>query len=130
MWEELKLIGLNKSGGWFLAGDFNELMNNTEKVGGPPRQESSFFDFRAMARNCRLKEVPSSGNRLSWGGVKEIMSNGLKEKVWVQCRLDRAFGNAEWFKLFPQSHTVYLEKTGSDYRPIFTSLANAGQRRT
>lgn len=130
VWNELKDIGLNRTGGWFLAGDFNELVNNSEKVGGPPRQESSFFDFRAMARDCRLKEIPSSGNRLSWGGVKEIMDNGLKEKVWVQCRLDRAFGNAEWFRIFPQSHTVYLEKTGSDHRPIFTSLANIGQRRT
>ncbi|WZY69216.1 hypothetical protein YC2023_001456 [Brassica napus] len=130
VWNELKVIALNRTGGWFLAGDFNELMNNSEKVGGPPRQESSFFDFRAMARDCRLKEIPSSGNRLSWGGVREIMENGVKEKVWVQCRLDRAFGNAEWFRIFPQSHTVYLEKTGSDHRPIFTSLANIGQRRT
>lgn len=105
-------------------------MNNFEKEGGPPRQESSFFDFRAMARDCRLKKIPSSGNRLSWGGVREIIENGMKEKVWIQCRLDRAFGNAEWFRIFPQSHSVYLEKTGSDHRPIFTSLANMGQRRT
>ncbi|KAJ4881733.1 Endonuclease/exonuclease/phosphatase protein [Raphanus sativus] len=84
----------------------------------------------ALARNCRLKEIPSSGNRLSWGGVREVLTNGLKEKVWVQCRLDRAFGNAEWFSLFPQAHTLYLDKTGSDHRPIFTSLANSGQRRT
>ena len=58
------------------------------------------------------------------------MYNGLKEKVWVQCRLDRAFGNAKWFRLFPQSHTAYLEKTAPDHTPIFTSLANSGQRRT
>ena len=38
VWEELKDIDLNRSGGWFLDGDFNELMNNSEKVGGPPRQ--------------------------------------------------------------------------------------------
>ena len=55
--------------------------------------------------------IPSSGNRLSWGGVREINSNGIKEKVWVQCQLDRAFGNVEWFRMFPKSHTLYLEKT-------------------
>ncbi|KAJ4869202.1 Endonuclease/exonuclease/phosphatase protein [Raphanus sativus] len=84
----------------------------------------------AFARDCRLKEIPSSGNRLSWAGVREIMSNGVKEKVWVQCRLDRAFGNAEWFRLFPNSHSFYLEKTGSDHRPIFTGLDATVQRRT
>lgn len=130
VWNILKDIGLHRSGGWFLVGDFNELMNNSEKVGGPRRHESSFYEFRAFARDCRLKEIPSSGNRLSWAGTREIMVNGVKEKVWVQCRLDRAFGNAEWFRLFPNSHSFYLEKTGSDHRPIFTGLDSTVQRRT
>lgn len=84
VWNMLVDIGLTRSGGWFLVGDFNEIMINTEKVGGPQRRESSLYDFRAMARDCRMKETPSSGNRLSWGGVREIKRNGLKEKVWVQ----------------------------------------------
>ena len=130
IWNELRDISLNRNGGWFLTGDFNELMNNSEKVGGPQRQENSFFDFRAMARDCMLKEIPSSGNRMSWGGVREINSNGIKEKVWVQCRLDRAFGNVEWFRMFLKSHTMYLEKTGSDHRPIYTSIAESGRRRS
>lgn len=129
VWNELKDVGLRRNSGWFLVGDFNEIMNNSEKVGGPQCEESSFFEFRALARDCRLKEVPSSGNRLSWGGAREIMNNGVKEKVWIQCRLDRAFGNAEWFTLFPNAHSVYLEKTGSDHRPIFTSVANQERRR-
>ena len=130
VWVMLKDIGLNRNGGWFLVGDFNELMNNSEKVGGPRRQENTFYEFRALSRDYRLKEVPSSGNRLSWAGVREIMVNGVKETVWVQCRLDRAFGNAEWFRLFPSSHSFYLEKTGSDHRPIFTSLDSKEQKRT
>lgn len=105
-------------------------MNNSEKVGGPQRQENSFFEFRAMARDCRLKQVPSSGNKLSWAGAREVMINGMKENVWIQCRLDRAFGNAEWFTLFPNAHSMYLEKTGSDHRPIFASVAGQERRRT
>lgn len=126
----LKDIGLHRNGGWFLVGDFNELMNNSEKLGGPRRPESSFYAFRALARDCRLKEIPSSGNRLSWAGAREITSNGIKETVWIQCRLDRAFGNAEWFQLFPNTHSFYLEKTGSDHRHIFTNLDATGTQRT
>lgn len=126
VWNDLRDISLTRNGGWFLVGYFNELMNNSEKVGGPRTQESSFFDFRAMARECMVKEIPSSGNRLSWGGVREITTNKLKEKVWIQCRLDRAFGNAEWLRIFPKSHTVYLEKKASDHRPISTSITESG----
>ncbi|KAF3595564.1 hypothetical protein DY000_02025878 [Brassica cretica] len=92
------------------------------------------YEVRILYASSRIIDAEvklgDSGNRLSWGGVREILHNGLKEKVWVQCRLDRAFGSAEWFMIFPQSHTSYLKKTGSDNRPIFTSLANCCRKRT
>ncbi|KAG2304729.1 hypothetical protein Bca4012_063788 [Brassica carinata] len=94
-WDLLRDISLSRNGGWFLVGDFNELMNNSEKLGGPVRDENTFFGFRALKRDCCLKEAPNSGDIYSWGGVREIFTNGVKEKVWIQCRLDRAFGNAE-----------------------------------
>lgn len=82
-----------------------------------------------MARDCQIKEIPSSGDKLSWAGVREVISNGVKENVWVQCRLDRAFGNSEWFSLFPRSHTIYLERLGSDHRPILTNIRGIESRR-
>lgn len=78
-----------------LIGDFNEIMNGDEKLGGPDRIERSFYQFRSMVRDCRIKEVPSSGDKLSWAGAREVITNGVKENVWIQCRLDRTFGNAE-----------------------------------
>lgn len=109
-------------------GDFNEIMNRSEKSGGPVREESSFYPFRSMARDCRIKEVPSSGDKLSWAGVREVTTNLVKENIWIQYRLDRAFGNSEWFWLFPRSHTQYLERLGSDHRPILTSTAGIGTK--
>ncbi|KAG2252659.1 hypothetical protein Bca52824_082795 [Brassica carinata] len=107
----------------------HEIMNGHEKLGGPDRIESSFYQFRSMARSCRIKEIPSSGERLSWAGVREVITNGVKENVWIQCRLDRAFGNAEWFRIFPRSHVRYLERLGSDHRPIFMSMSAQTQQR-
>ncbi|KAJ4885151.1 Zinc knuckle CX2CX4HX4C protein [Raphanus sativus] len=75
-----------------------------------------------------LKRKADGEAELSWVGVREVINNGVKENVWVQCRLDRAFGNAEWFRLFPRSHTHYLERLGSDHRPILTNVAGAGPR--
>lgn len=53
----------------------------------------------------------------------------MKEKVWVQCRLDRTFGNAEWFRLFPGTHIKYLERTWSDHRPVLMSLIPSRTRK-
>ena len=103
-WTELKSIGLNRNGGWGLAGNFNEFMSSEKKLGGPVRVESSFYQFRSMARICKIKEIPSSGDKLSWAGVREVITNGVKENVWIQCRLARAFENPELFRLFPRSH--------------------------
>ncbi|XP_010431321.2 PREDICTED: uncharacterized protein LOC104715626 [Camelina sativa] len=100
--------------------DFNEIMDNSEILGGPRRPESSFYPFRTMARSSRIKEIPSSRNKLSWGG--------RRENVWVQCRLYRSFGNSKWFRLFPRSHTEYLDLMGSDHRPIITRLVGESTR--
>ncbi|KAF3569011.1 hypothetical protein DY000_02016963 [Brassica cretica] len=103
-WTELKSIGLNRNGGWGLAGNFNEFMSSEKKLGGLVRVESSFYQFRSMARICKIKEIPSSGDKLSWARVREVITNGVKENVWIQCRLARAFENPELFRLFPRSH--------------------------
>lgn len=123
VWDFLTQIGANRDDAWFLVGDFNELMSNSEKMGGPRRLESSFWDFRNLAYNCRIREIQSSGNQFSWGG--------WRDNIWVQCRLDRSFGNDNWFRLFPRSHMEYMEMWASDHRPILISFsADRNQRDT
>lgn len=67
-----------------------------------------------MVDNCRIKEIRSSGNWLSWAG--------WRDKIWVQCRLDRSFGNDEWFRIFPRAHMEYGDMRASDHRPITISF--------
>lgn len=115
MWEKLMNIGIQRDEAWILIGDFNELMHNGEKLGGVIREESTFWDFRNMAEACKIREHTSYGNFLS--------SAGWRDKVWVQCRLDRSSGNDAWFKLFPRSKSEYLEMRTSDHRPVRLSFA-------
>lgn len=61
-------IGLLRHEAWLLMCDLSELMSNDEKKGGAVRPDSSFWDFRNMAENCKLKEVRFTSNMLSWGG--------------------------------------------------------------
>lgn len=115
VWEKLESIGLSRNNAWILIGDFNELLDNSEKLGGSLRNESTFWDFRNMVENCKIKEVRSIGNVLSWAG--------WRDNIWIQCRLDRSFGNDEWFQLFPRANLEYLEMWPSDHRPILLSFS-------
>lgn len=69
-----------------------------------------------MINDCRLREIPSIGNKFSWAEERN--------KLWVQCRLDRALGIEAWFQIFPQTQAEYLERIGSDHRPVFTRFVN------
>ena len=115
VWDRLDSVGLRRDEPWVLVGDFNELLSNDDKCGGVTRDESSFWNFRNLIQNCKLKELRHSGNCLSWAGKRET--------GWVQCRLDRSFGNDEWFSLFPRANMEYLELWASDHRPIRVCFA-------
>lgn len=93
-----------------MVGDFNEFMFNEEKEGGVVYFELFFWDFRNMAENCKLKEVRFIGNMFFWGGKMD--------NVWVKCRLDRSFGNNEWFIFFFRVSMEYFEMWMFDYRSI------------
>jgi len=54
--------------------------------------------------------MASSGNGFTWGGVRN--------KQWIQCKLDRCFGNPAWFDLFSSAHQWFPEKIGSDHKQV------------
>lgn len=119
VWERLCDIGLIRDDPWMLVGDFNELLSNDEKLGGAVRHDSTFWDFRNLVENCKTRDMRSSGNPLSWAGKRE--------NDWVQCRLDRCFGNDAWYQLFPRSHVEYMAMYGSDHRPLRIGFALEGE---
>lgn len=122
VWERLSRLGVSRSAPWSIVGDFNEILNNDEKLGGPRRSESSFKPFKDMRNCCNMDELNSKGDMFTW--------SGKRWKKWIQCRLDRCFGNKEWGLLFPGANQTFLDKRGSDHRPVWVNLiANPEPRR-
>lgn len=115
VWELIKKVAEIRSGPWFLSGDFNDIVDNSEKQGGPPRSEWSFVDFRSFLTECDLYDLRHSGNPLSW--------RGLRHTHVINCRLDRALGNSEWAEMCPNGRCQYLRFEGSDHRPLISHFA-------
>lgn len=69
-----------------------------------------------MVNDCRLRMISSMDFRFSWAGERN--------KECVKCYLDRALGNVEWFQLFPRVSVEFLERIGSDHRPLFVRFTN------
>ena len=116
VWERIERIGLTRRNQpWLLAGDFNEILGNHEKIGGRTRAEVSFQDFRTLIRNHDLTDLNSVGNRFSWVGQR-----GTHQ---VQCCLDRTMANTVWLEAFTASETEFLEIGESDHRPLITNIS-------
>ncbi|KAL0359791.1 UNVERIFIED_CONTAM: hypothetical protein Sangu_0828500 [Sesamum angustifolium] len=112
---------------WLCAGDFNEILDQSEKLGGPPRPVWQLRNFRQALAECELSDLGFSGNPFTW-------SNHHAFPHTVQERLDRACANLGWSQLFPNASVTHLPVTSSDHvallvrlvdRPV---LANTGFR--
>lgn len=105
-WSKLTELGSERDESWLITGDFNDLLDNSEKVGGPTRWEGSFLSIRSFVSQMGLWDLPHSGNHLSW--------RGTRYSYFIQSRLDRAMANSSWFERFPAGRCEYLRFEGSD----------------
>lgn len=114
VWDTLTSLHSDTEKPWFLTGDFNEIVDNSVKSGGPDRTEGTFCAFRSFLSQNDLFDLKYSGSYLSW--------RGKRHTHLVLCRLDRSLSNSEWADVFPACRSQYLKFEGSDHRPLMSFL--------
>lgn len=114
VWQQLQEYTSSRSEPWFLTGDFNDIINASEKVGGPPRSEGFFTDLRSFMSTCDLYDLKHTWSFLSW--------RGHRYSHLVKCRLDRAMANSGWAEAYPTGRSEYVRFEGSYHRPLVSSF--------
>ncbi|KAG7586565.1 Ribonuclease H domain [Arabidopsis thaliana x Arabidopsis arenosa] len=113
MWQMMENFirgGLYQSKPRLVLGDFNEIKNNMEKLGGPSRPEWQFLNFRRMLNVSGLHEIKTFGGIYTWIGNRSAGT--------IKSRLDRAVATADWKEIFPKAMVQLLEWIGSDHKPL------------
>ncbi|KAK3222225.1 hypothetical protein Dsin_009250 [Dipteronia sinensis] len=100
------------------AGDFNEILEDSEKVGGPQKLRSLLEGFRYALDDCNLQDLGFSGPAFTWCNKRGSFD-------MVQKRLYRCVWNLQWKNLFPGSSVKRLEFWKSDHIPLLSSISQS-----
>lgn len=98
-WLLLKAIKPRVEVDWLYVGNFNEILNYSEKVGEVLRPYKQMEEFRWAVEECGLSDLGFMGNKFTW-------CNNRHGKAFTKKRLDRAYGNSQWHDTY--SNTLSL----------------------
>ncbi|KAL0407262.1 UNVERIFIED_CONTAM: hypothetical protein Slati_4040100 [Sesamum latifolium] len=85
-WRLLTRLHAQSTRDWLCAGDFNEILDRSEKSGGPPRLNWQMRNFRTALTECGLSDIGFTGSPFTW-------INRHASPYTVYERLDRACAN-------------------------------------
>lgn len=101
---------------WLCIGDFNDILVSHEKEWGKHKIFGKMQHFQNMVNQCGFIDLGFNGPKFTW-------SNKRDTQVHVWERLDRAFANAKWIRLYENYKVQHLPLVGSDRRPILLDTA-------
>ncbi|KAL0403885.1 UNVERIFIED_CONTAM: putative mitochondrial protein [Sesamum radiatum] len=114
-WQLLSRLRALSCRAWLCAGDFNEILDNSEKLGGPPRPNWQMRNFRQSLSVCELHDIGFTGDPFTW-------SNRQLSPHTVLERFDRACANLNWSHQFQEASVSRLQQTCSDHAALLISL--------
>ena len=115
-WNKLRKLHIKFNIPWLCAGDFNEIMRNSKKLGGSNRNQAQMQLFRDVADECGFIDLGYEGPWHTW--QKHFFAGN---SIWE--RLDRALATNDWLLRFAGTKVHHLQADSSDHSPLWTDLA-------
>jgi hypothetical protein len=117
-WSLLRHLSSFQPKPWLCCGDFNEIVEDSEKFGRCLKTKRHMEDFQLALADCRLMDLGFFGPRFTWCNKRE-------RDHFVKERLDRATANIEWQNQFAKQKVEVLAASCSDHAPLFIVGTNS-----
>ncbi|KAK2662525.1 hypothetical protein Ddye_001099 [Dipteronia dyeriana] len=114
-WTILRRLAGMVSLPWIFLGDFNEILDSVEKLGGIPKSWNLLSDFRETLDDCGLEDLGYIGPKFTW-------CNKRDGEVVIFELLDRCTGNVEWQMSYPNFVVSHLDLWHSDHQSILLNF--------
>ncbi|KAK4708585.1 hypothetical protein R3W88_029510 [Solanum pinnatisectum] len=101
LWNSLRNVVSTKNGPWLVCGDFNEITNASEKLGGRPINNSKCSSFINYLDDMGMMDLGFTGQKYTWT-IKH-----KNNKTLIMERLDRFLSNNDT----PRRNKVFRFKT-------------------
>ena len=111
-WDLLHNLHSQNSLAFLCAGDFNEILKQSEKLGGRMRPLGQMQLFRDILDECGLMDIGFKGSPFTWS---KHYNNGVS--IWE--RLDRVMVSYDWFSKFPGARVHHVDSTTSDHKILW-----------
>ncbi|XP_042988623.1 uncharacterized protein LOC122316153 [Carya illinoinensis] len=115
-WELLKNLNPGTSMAWLCCGDFNEILDQSEKAGGCLRPYRQLESFREAIMDCSLNPIKTQGPKFTW-------ANNRRDGNFTKEKLDRAMANLNWLQNFSESCCHVLPAMKSDHSPFLVQVS-------
>jgi hypothetical protein len=96
---------------WMVFGDFNLILNSSEKMGGNNIDYHHTNLFNITLNDCDLNDLGFYGPKYTW-------ANNQSDNDHIKERLDRFCANTNWILSFPRYTNKHLLRYSSDHNPI------------
>ncbi|KAJ4836985.1 hypothetical protein Tsubulata_017996 [Turnera subulata] len=103
LWNDLVALESSTHGPWLLAGDFNAIIDPSEREGRPTANTAVSKRFVEVINHCHLLDLGFSRSQFTFA------------RGSVCKRLDRALCNAAWRNTFDEASVFHLPRTKATY---------------
>ncbi|XP_062152046.1 uncharacterized protein LOC133860461 [Alnus glutinosa] len=114
-WSLLSYLSSLSKGAWLCMGDFNEIVDLSEKYGGAVRNEDQMERFRSTLEECNMGDLGYKGSKYTW-------VNNIESAEFIKERLDRAIATPSWCEAFPNAIVKVLPVSNSDHKPLLLTF--------